>query len=229
MPREFNRSERVAELVRRGMAGLLATEINDPRVKMVTITDVELSRDMRHANIFVTSVETRTAAQQEAMMSALDKASGFLRHHLAENMDLRRCPQLHFQYDHSVQKGADLTLGGAAFANIRVDYVEVPLILRVGIPILPAISPYIYGGPAIAFKVSCKAGPEGGTSTDCDDPAGLDTEVSSTTYSGILGLGVQLSRFLIAIQYDLGFDSVIDDPVVEVKNETWTLKAGFGI
>jgi ribosome-binding factor A len=109
MPREFNRSERVAQLVKRGMAGLLATEIDDPRVRMVTITDVEMSRDMRHANIFVTSVEARTKEQQKSMMSALDKASGFLRHHLAKNMDLRRCPQIHFKYDHSVQKGADLS------------------------------------------------------------------------------------------------------------------------
>jgi ribosome-binding factor A len=109
MPREFNRSDRVAQLVKRGVAGLLSTEIDDPRVRMVTITDVEVSRDMRHANIFVTSVETATGDQQKSMMLALDKASGYLRHLLAGRLDLRRCPELHFEYDYSVQRGADLT------------------------------------------------------------------------------------------------------------------------
>lgn len=128
------------------------------------------------------------------------------------------------------QKGAKLTSGGASFATVKVDYIEVPLILRVGIPILPVISPYVFGGPAIAFNVSCKAQPDGGSSTNCDDPNGLDTEISSTDFSGILGLGIQLSRFLIAVQYDLGFDSILaNDPSATVKTQTWTLKAGFGI
>jgi ribosome-binding factor A len=91
------------------MATLLATEMNDPRARMVTITDVEVSRDMRHANIFVTSVETKDEHQQGILMKTLDKASGFLRHQLAKSLDMRRCPQLHFKYDHSVKHGSDLT------------------------------------------------------------------------------------------------------------------------
>jgi ribosome-binding factor A len=109
MPREFSRSDRVAQLVKRGMAELLSTEINDPRVRMVTITDVVVSVDMRHANVFVTSVETGNKAQKKAMMSALGGATGFLRHRLAESLDMRRCPEIHFEYDESVQKGAELS------------------------------------------------------------------------------------------------------------------------
>ena len=108
MPREFKRSERVAQLVRRGMAELLASEMNDPRVRMVTITEVEVSVDMRHANVFVTSVETGSEVQKEAMMSALGGAAGYLRHRLAEYLDMRRCPEIHFEYDESVQRGSDL-------------------------------------------------------------------------------------------------------------------------
>ena len=129
------------------------------------------------------------------------------------------------------QKGTKLTSSGSTIGTIKVDYVEVPVILRVGIPIIPVISPYIYGGPAIAFNVSCKSQPEGGTSTDCDDPTGIDTEIKSTDFSGIIGLGIQLSRFLIAIQYDHGFDNIIvqDTGTEEANNRTWTLKGGFGI
>lgn len=129
------------------------------------------------------------------------------------------------------QKGTKRTSSGTTVGTIKVDYVEVPVILRVGIPIIPVISPYIYGGPAIAFNVSCKSQPEGGTSTDCDDPTGIDTEIKSTDFSGIIGLGIQLSRFLIAIQYDHGFDNIIvdDTSTTEVNNRTWTLKGGFGI
>ncbi len=129
------------------------------------------------------------------------------------------------------QKGAKLESSGVPTETLKVDYVEVPVIVRVGIPIIPVISPYIYGGPAIAFNVSCKSQPEGGTSTDCDDPTGIDTEIKSTDFSGIIGLGIQLSRFIIAIQYDHGFDNIIvqDTGTEEANNRTWTLKGGFGI
>ena len=129
------------------------------------------------------------------------------------------------------QKGAKLESSGVPTETLKVDYVEVPVIVRVGIPIIPVIKPYIFGGPAIAFNVSCKSQPEGGTSTDCDDPTGIDTEIKSTDFSGIIGLGIQLSRFLIAIQYDHGFDNIIvqDTGTEEANNRTWTLKGGFGI
>ncbi len=55
------------------------------------------------------------------------------------------------------QKGAKLESSGVPTETLKVDYVEVPVIVRVGIPIIPVIKPYIFGGPAIAFNVSCKS------------------------------------------------------------------------
>jgi hypothetical protein len=130
------------------------------------------------------------------------------------------------------QKGSKLSASGVPNETLKIDYVEVPLILRVGIPIIPVIKPYIFGGPSIAFNVSCKTQTDGGgASVNCDDPTGLDTEIKSTDFSGIIGLGIQLSRFIIAIQYDHGFDNIIveDGGTQEVNNRTWTLKGGFGI
>jgi len=128
------------------------------------------------------------------------------------------------------QKGADLAF--TPVETLKIDYIEVPVILRVGIPIIPVIKPYIFGGPSIAFAVSCKTQTDGGgSSIDCDDPQGQDIEIKSTDFSAIIGLGVQLSRFIIAIQYDHGFDNILvdDTSTDEANNRTWTLKGGFGI
>lgn len=108
MANEFPRSERIAQLISRGLANLMSMEVNDQRIKSLTVVDVEVTRDLRHANVFVSNANA-SEAEIENAMQALHKASGFLRHRLAQSVDLRRCPDLHFKYDYSVQRGADLS------------------------------------------------------------------------------------------------------------------------
>ncbi len=125
------------------------------------------------------------------------------------------------------QKGSKFNQTGQPTATFKVDYIEIPLLLQVGLP-LGALKPHIYAGPAIAFNVSCKISVDGSESGKCDE-APFDTEVKSTDFSGIIGIGINISRFLIALQYDIGFDNILVDDPTEVSNQTWTLLAGFGL
>ncbi|MGQ0443091.1 MAG: 30S ribosome-binding factor RbfA [Methylophilaceae bacterium] len=100
MAKEFSRSHRVAEQMRRELADLLQFEVKDPRVGMVTVTEVEVTGDMAHAKIFY-SAKTATPELQ----AGLQQSAGFLRSQVAKRMLLRTVPQLHFVYDSSIDYG----------------------------------------------------------------------------------------------------------------------------
>jgi ribosome-binding factor A len=100
MAKEFSRIHRVAEQMRRELADLLQFEVKDPRIGMVTITEVEVTGDMAHAKIFYSAAKASDAVQK-----GLEKSSGFLRTQLAKRMLLRTVPQLHFVYDASIDNG----------------------------------------------------------------------------------------------------------------------------
>ena len=100
MAKEFSRSHRVAEQMQRELAQLLQFEVKDPRVGMVTITQVEVTGDMAHAKIYYTA-----AAASDAIQQGLEKSAGFLRTQIAKRMLLRTVPQLHFVYDASIDNG----------------------------------------------------------------------------------------------------------------------------
>ncbi len=105
MPKDYARTDRVAEQIQRELAELLRQEVKDPRVQMITLTGVEVTRDYAHAKVFYTTLEGASKAVQEG----LERASGFLRSQLAHAMKLRITPQLHFVYDASVEYGAHLS------------------------------------------------------------------------------------------------------------------------
>ncbi|MEO7727466.1 MAG: 30S ribosome-binding factor RbfA [Burkholderiales bacterium] len=107
MPRDFSRTLRVAEQIQRDLAELLRLEVKDPRIGMVTLTDVEVTADYAHAKIFFTTLGD--AVQIEAATEGLNRAAGFLRHELSHRIKLRSIPQLHFIYDESVERGARLS------------------------------------------------------------------------------------------------------------------------
>ena len=102
MKREYARTERVGEQVRRDLADLIRSSLDDPRMALVSITDVEVSRDLSHAKVFVTVFEEDKA---KASIGALNKAAGFLRGRLGQEMRLRSVPELHFHHDASVETG----------------------------------------------------------------------------------------------------------------------------
>jgi ribosome-binding factor A len=108
MPREFARSARVAQLVTRHLAVILRTEVKDPRVAALTITDVEVTKDLRQAKVFVSSM-FNNESDIEGTMQALDNASGFLRRNLANTIEMRHCPSLVFVYDNSISHGAKMS------------------------------------------------------------------------------------------------------------------------
>lgn len=107
MPRDFPRSRRIAEQVQRELSEIIRTELKDPRVGMITITDVEVTPDVAYAKVFFTLIGD--AAQIEETTAGLDHAAGFLRSELAHRLKLRVVPQLLFKYDASVERGARLS------------------------------------------------------------------------------------------------------------------------
>jgi len=108
MPKEYARSERVAQTVIRHLAVILRNEVNDPRVSSLTITDVQVTKDLRQAKVFVTSMQD-DADDIENTMEALERANGFLRRSLAKVIDMRHCPNLLFAYDNSISDGARMS------------------------------------------------------------------------------------------------------------------------
>lgn len=107
MPNEFSRSERVAQLINRHLAVILRTELQDPRVSGLTITEVELSKDLRYAKVFVSDMMQRED-DSEQVIDVLDKAKGFIRRKLASAIKVRHCPELVFSYDYSLAQGAKM-------------------------------------------------------------------------------------------------------------------------
>ncbi len=101
MANDFSRGRRVGEQMRRELAELLQTEVKDPRVGMVSITAVEVSKDMAYAKVFIS---TFTGDIKETL-TALNRAAGFLRHELGRRMTLRSIPQLKFVHDTSIENG----------------------------------------------------------------------------------------------------------------------------
>ena len=107
--REFPRSDRVAQAVSRGLATLIQFEVKDERVKRLSVVEVNVTRDLRHATVFVFGSQTSTDEEINISMRSLDKAKSFLKRRLAQTMDMRRCPDLHFKYDYSIVKGQELS------------------------------------------------------------------------------------------------------------------------
>lgn len=101
------RSARIADQIQRSLAELLRTEVRDPRVGMITLTGVELSRDQSHAKVFFTVLGSPAQAGQAA--EGLAHAAGFLRSELAHRLTTRKVPELHFEYDESVERGVRLS------------------------------------------------------------------------------------------------------------------------
>lgn len=108
MPKEFSRTRRVGEQLRRELADLIRHEIKDPRVGMVTLNAVEVARDLGHAQIYVTLLEDDAQRRSEAV-AVLNRAAGFLRRELGRRLSMRVIPHLHFQYDESVERGMRLS------------------------------------------------------------------------------------------------------------------------
>ncbi len=103
MPRDYPRTRRVAELLQRELSALIRDRLKDPEVGMVTISDVEVSRDLAHARVYFTLLGGE--AEREKTREALQRAAGFLRRELGRELHLRTIPQLRFIYDDTMDRG----------------------------------------------------------------------------------------------------------------------------
>ncbi len=126
------RVKKVADQIQRELAALIQSEVNDPRVGMVSVTGVEVSRDLAYATVYVTVMgsvdgvlaeaeeqkelkveaenkDSLNALEIEESVKALNKAAGYLRTLLAKQMSLRIIPKLTFRYDNSIARGQYLS------------------------------------------------------------------------------------------------------------------------
>ena len=100
MAREFSRKHRVAEELKRELGILITTEVKDPRVRLVAITDVEVSQDLKHAKVFVGSFDVTAATEDPSQaLEGLRAARGFLKRALGKRLRLRSMPELRFIED----------------------------------------------------------------------------------------------------------------------------------
>ncbi len=97
------RQKRISELLKEELGRLILREAQDPRLAGVTVTDVEISPDLSQARVFFSLIGDNE--EKEDAREALDHAGGYLRHEIAERLELRRVPQLSFRLDRSIERG----------------------------------------------------------------------------------------------------------------------------
>jgi ribosome-binding factor A len=109
MAKEFSRSDRVADAIQRILATTIRQEVRDPRVGMVNVNDVTVTRDMAYAKVYVTFVGRDSDTESREAADALNHAAGFLRGIVAKELDIRITPKLRFIYDKTSVEGQKLS------------------------------------------------------------------------------------------------------------------------
>ena len=102
----FARSERVSGLIQKVLSEILHKDIKDPRLKMATITGVEVSRDLRLARIYFTTPDGDQ--KKDAAVKGFNSARGFIKRILANELDLKYMPDIKFFYDESLDYGSHI-------------------------------------------------------------------------------------------------------------------------
>ena len=104
---EIDRTRRVGELIKREVATLIASELNDNRVNMATVTRVTVSRDLKQSTVFFLMMNNQL--DHPALEILLNKCSGRLRKLLSKRLQMRTTPALHFKYDSNMEKGISMS------------------------------------------------------------------------------------------------------------------------
>lgn len=100
----FKRNARVGELIMEEMANIIIYgEVNDPRLRNITITGIDMSDDLSHAKIYFTSMDKDMPVKD--IQDGFDKAKGFIKRLLSKRLRLKKFPELTFRYDESLEKG----------------------------------------------------------------------------------------------------------------------------
>jgi ribosome-binding factor A len=107
MPREFGRHQRLGAQIMRTLSELLRFEVKDPRLQDVSLTAVDLSRDLSVARVYFSLLNPDGDAEQA--LAGLDKAAGFLRGKLGGALKVRHVPELRFAHDDSAEHGMKIS------------------------------------------------------------------------------------------------------------------------
>jgi ribosome-binding factor A len=102
------RGLRVADQIQRDLAELIAYELKDPRVGMVTLTEVQVTPDYAHAKVYFTMLKD-SKEEVKQTVEGLSKAAGFLRNQLGKRLHIHTLPQLHFVHDTSTSRGMEMS------------------------------------------------------------------------------------------------------------------------
>ena len=102
------RVERVSDLIKQQVSNIISNDLKDPRVGFVTVTSVDLSRDLRHAKVYISVMGSDE--DRERTMEALNRASGFMRTSLGNRIRIRHIPELLFRYDDSYEYAARIAV-----------------------------------------------------------------------------------------------------------------------
>ncbi|MBN2469122.1 MAG: 30S ribosome-binding factor RbfA [Anaerolineae bacterium] len=110
------KQKRMEERIRTILSELLRVEIRDDRLKQVTVTRVQLDRELKYADVYVNAMGDES--RRDEVLSALERASGFLRRELAQRIQLRTTPELHFHWDLNLEHGERM--------NRLLDELDIP-------------------------------------------------------------------------------------------------------
>ena len=109
MAKQYSRTQRIGDQIQRELATLIPQEVRDPRLGFITITGVDVSRDVGHAKVFITVMGENSPEEIKENLDVLKDTAGYLRMLLGKAMKLRSVPSLHFHYDPSITRGAMLS------------------------------------------------------------------------------------------------------------------------
>lgn len=108
MARDYARTDRVGQQIQKEIAMIIQREVKDPRLGMVTVNDVEITRDLAYAKVFVTFFTLEGQSEDESA-KILNDAAGYIRTLLAKRIKARIMPELRFVYDRSMSEGVRMT------------------------------------------------------------------------------------------------------------------------
>ncbi len=120
------RQQRTAEQMQQIISDLFLREMNDPRLQMLTVTEVTIDRELEHADVYLNALGAEE--RQDEVLAALQKAGGYLRHELITRMRLRKAPQLHFHWDPRLAHAQEIEsiLNGLDIPPVEVDDDTLP-------------------------------------------------------------------------------------------------------
>jgi len=122
MPKEYSRTSRVSQQIQKELARILQQEVKDPRIGMVTISGVDVTRDLAYATVFVTFLTIGDQTNDESL-EGLNAAAGYIRRLLGKAMRLRIVPEVRFTFDSTLTEG--LRISELVSGAVKVDQTKL--------------------------------------------------------------------------------------------------------